>query len=126
MKTFFNYLYYRTSKFYEDWGESDGHIAGSVLASASIGFIILSFLVFVFNLYNKKVSTNIIWVVIIITGIFSLFVINKKKFIALSEKYKDEKNSKLKGWLVFLYVIGSVALYFGTMLLCGYWVSVNI
>ena len=31
---------------------------------------------------------------------------------AWAEKYKDEKNSQLKGWLVFAYVIGSVVLYF--------------
>ena len=57
---------------------------------------------------------------ILFFGNLSLFLTNKKKFIKLSEKYKDEKNSKLKGWLVFLYVIGSVVLYFVTMYLCDY------
>jgi hypothetical protein len=46
--------------------------------------------------------------------------------LKLNEKYKNEKNSKVKGWLVFVYLIGSVALFFISLILCGYWVSVEI
>ena len=124
MKTLFNYLYYRISKFYESCGEKDGHIAGSVVVFASIGAIILSFLIFAFYLFEKKINVNIVLAIVIITSFFSFFL-KKEKLAELAEKYKNEKNSKLKGWLVFSYVIGSVVLFFVSLFLCGYWVSVG-
>jgi hypothetical protein len=65
---------------------------------------------------------------IALDGLFAIFLQNenKKKYMKLEKRYKHEKYSKLKGWLVFLYVIGSVALYFISMILCGYWVEVKI
>ena len=125
MKNLFYYIFYRASKFYEGWGEKNGHIAGGVVVFMSIGSIVLSIMIFVlYHLFNEKISTNIIWIMIIITSILSFFL-NRKKYEELAEKYKDEKNSQLKGWLVFAYVIGSVVLYFVSMLLCDYWVDVR-
>ncbi|MEA4918877.1 hypothetical protein [Proteiniphilum sp.] len=126
MKTLFDYLYYRTSKFYEDWGEKNGYIAGSVVVTTSFGFIFLSLCIFAFYLFDKKINLNIIWAVIISFCILSLFFINKRKFAELTKKYRDEKHCKLKGWLVFAYIIGSVALFFVSLALCGYWVNVKI
>ena len=126
MKTLFDYLYYRTSKFYEDWGEKSGHVGGSVVVFSSFAFVCLSFCVFVFYLFDKKINTDIIWAIIMIFILMSLFFINKKKYAELSEKYKEEQNSKLKGRLVFLYYICSVILYFGSLILCDYWVSIEI
>ena len=88
--------------------------------------IILSIIVVLLHCsFNEEINTNIIWVIVIIASILSLFF-RKKKYEELAEKYKDEKNSKLKGWLVFFYAIGSVVLYIVSMLLCGYWVDVRI
>ena len=126
MKDLFYYLYYRTSMFYENWGESNGHIGGGIVTFMSIGSIVLSIVILVLHcLFNQKINTNIVWLTIIATGVLSLFL-DEKKYKELSEKYKNEKNSKLKGWLVFSYVISSVILFFVSMLLCGYWADVKI
>ena len=126
MKDLFYYIYFRVSKFYENWGESNGYIGGGVVTFMSIGSIILSIMIFVlYYLFNEKINTNIIWIIIVITCFFSLFL-NRKKYEELVEKYKDEKNSKMKGWLVFFYVAGSVILFFVSMLLCGYWGNIKI
>ena len=111
MKTLFYYCYYKFSKFYENWGEKDGHIAGSIVLFGSFAFILLSFLAFIFSLLKIKFNTTFIWAVFIVFGILSLFFIKKKKYKELEERYKNEKHSKLKGWLLFLYFIGSIALY---------------
>ncbi|MDR2037522.1 MAG: hypothetical protein LBQ60_06325 [Bacteroidales bacterium] len=126
MKTFFNYLYYRTSKFYEEWGEKSGYVAGSIVVFLSFGFICLSLCIFVLYIFDKKINNYIVWAIVIIFCVLSLFFINKRKFAELSEKYKDEQNSKLKGWLVFSYLIGSVILFFVSLSFCGYWVSIEI
>lgn len=127
MKDMFYYVFYRASKFYEDWGESNGYIGGGIVAVGSLGFIFLSIIIFVLHyLFNEKINTTIVWIILIITSILSFFILNEKKYEKLAEKYKDEKNSKLKGRIVFAYIIGSVILYFVSMLLCGYWVSIDM
>ena len=126
MKDLFYYVFYRASKFYEDWGERDGHIAGGVVVFMSIGSIVLSIMIFILHhLFNEKINTNIIWIIIFISSVLSL-LLNNEKYEKIAKKYKDEKNSKLKGWLVFSYVVGSIILFFVSMLLCGYWVSIKI
>ena len=37
---------------------------------------------------------------------------DQDKLKTFAEKYKDEKKSQLKGWLVIAYLIGSLVLYF--------------
>lgn len=126
MKDLFYYVFYRASKFYENWGEKDGRIGGGVVVFMSIGSIILSVIIFVLHfLFDEKINTNIIWIVIVITSVLSLFL-KKNKYKELDIKYKDEQNSRLKGWLVFSYVVCSVILFFVSMFLCGYWVSIKI
>ena len=125
MKTFFNYCFYRISKFYEDCGEKEGYIAGRIVVFASIGFLIATFLIFVFYLLDKKINLKIIWAIIVVTSILSFFM-KKKKYIEMAEKYRDEKNRKLKGWLVFTYVISSFVIYIVSMMLCGYWVNAKV
>jgi hypothetical protein len=124
MKDLFYYVFYRTSQFYEEW-ESNGYIGGSVVTFSSIGFITMSILIFILYFFDKKISINMIWVIVIITSILSFFL-TKKKYVELAEKYKGETNSNLKGWLVFSYIVCSVVLFFTSMLLCGYWVSVKV
>lgn len=119
MKDLFYYIYYRVSKFYEDWGESNGYIGGRVVTFMSIGSIVLSIMIPVLHyLFNEKINTDIAWIVVIITSILSFFL-SQKRYKELAEKYKDEKNSRLKGWLVFVYIIGSIILYFVSLALWG-------
>ncbi len=112
MKTWFDYCYYRISKFYENWGEKDGHFMGSLLVLGSLSFYFLSLLALVFSLLKIKFSTVLIGCILCVFIIISLFFIDKKKYKELELRYKNEKYHKLKGWLVFLYVISSFLLYF--------------
>ncbi len=62
MKDLFYYVFYRASKFYEDWGEKNGHIAGGVVVFMSIGSIVLSIMIFVlYHLFNEKKSALILY-----------------------------------------------------------------
>lgn len=55
---------------------------------------------------------EVVYIVWILFSILSFFILNKKKYDELEQQYKNEKNSNLKGWLVFTYIVGSVVLYF--------------
>jgi hypothetical protein len=73
--------------------------------------LIIRILCFIFNLnleYNSKISVGIIS--LLIYSINSFFLLTKKKYEKLAEKYKNEKHRKIKGWGVFLYLVGSVFL----------------
>jgi membrane protein insertase Oxa1/YidC/SpoIIIJ len=124
MKVFFDYCYYRIAKAYRVLDNKDYCMWGSFVLFSTFGFVLLSIFIFLFYMFDKKIDTAIIWTIVMIVSVLSLFFVNKKKFTELYEKYKDEKNSKLKGWLVFLYIIGSVVSFFVSLALCGYWVSV--
>ena len=116
MKTLLYYCYYKFSKFFDEWdwylGDKDGHISGSLVLFQSFAFIFLSILSFIFSLYDKKFNSDIIITIFVLCGILSLFFVSKKKYKELEERYKDEKYSNLKTGLVFLYFIGSIALFF--------------
>jgi len=112
MKILFYYCYYKFSKFYEDWGEEDGCFVGGGMLFSSFGFIFLSLLAFVFSLLEMKFNITIIAITIAVFGVLGLFFASKKKYEKLKERYKNEKHSKLKGWLLFIYFISSIALFF--------------
>ena len=113
MKNLFYYIFYRASRFYKSWGESNSYyISGKFLLFLALVANIL-FLVGLFcYILGIRYSIQIIYLIWILFSVLSFFVLNERKYEELAEKYKDEKNSQLKGWLVFAYVIGSVVLYF--------------
>lgn len=115
MKTFYYYCYYRFSKFFDkwdlNWGEKDGHISGSLILFAIIGFYVLTMITICLHLMNEELTSELISIVLTCFCILSIPFIRKKKYKELEEYYKDEKHSKLKGWLVFLFAIGSVILF---------------
>jgi len=116
----FNYVFYKSSIFYEKWGEENGYIAGGVVTSMSIVSILLSVLIFVLHFcFNETINSAFVWIAVIICGALSFFF-KEEKYKELKEKYVGEDNSKLKGWLVFLYVIGTVGLYFMSLYICGH------
>ena len=57
-------------------------------------------------------------IVICITSV--LIGDEEKKYKELAKKYKTEKNAKLKGWLIFAFIIGAFILYIVSLLTCGY------
>lgn len=127
MKEWLYYVFYRASKYYEDGWEKDGvFLRGSLVATGSIGSIVLSVIVFVMHYWFDKEINNEIIVGVVTVEVICSFFFTRKKYEQLSEKYKDEKNSKLKGWLVFIYAVGTIVLYGVSSIIGGYWVAVEI
>ena len=114
MKDLFYYVFYRASKFYKSWGENNNYyISGKFslfLAFASNILFLIGLFCYILGI---RYSIQIVYLIWILLFVLSFFVLNENRYKELAEKYKDEKNSQLKGWLVFAYVIGSVVLYFG-------------
>ena len=113
MKDLFYYAFYRASKFYKSWGENNNYyISGKFslfLAFASNILFLIGLFCYILGI---RYSIQIVYLIWILLFVLSFFVLNENRYKELAEKYKDEKNSQLKGWLVFAYVIGSVVLYF--------------
>jgi ABC-type multidrug transport system fused ATPase/permease subunit len=127
MKKLFCYVFYRASKFYKSWGESNNYyISGKFLLFLALCANVLTLIGLFCLLLKIKYSIEVVCATWFVFCILSFFILNEKKYEELAEKYKNEKNSKLKGWLVFLYIISSVILYFVSLLICGYWVSIKI
>ena len=126
MKELFYYVFYRVSKFYKDWGEKVFIYIGGLITTGSIGYIVLSAIVFVMHYWFNKEINNEIIVGVLSIAVISSFFFTREKYEQLEEKYKDEKNSKLKGWLVFIYAVGTIVLYGVSSIIGGYWVAVEI
>ena len=113
MKDLSYYAFYRASKFYKSWGENNNYyISGKFslfLAFASNILFLIGLFCYILGI---RYSIQIVYLIWILLFVLSFFVLNENRYKELAEKYKDEKNSQLKGWLVFAYVIGSVVLYF--------------
>jgi uncharacterized membrane-anchored protein len=112
MKNLFDYCYYRISKAYRFWDEKDYWLGGRSVLFTCFSSHFLCLLAFVFSLFGKKFNSTIIILIVVCFFVLSLFFYHKRKYVELEKQYKNEKHSKLKGWLVFLYVIGSLVLFF--------------
>ena len=100
MKDLFYYIFYRASKFYKSWGEnSNYYISGKFLLFLAICANILTLIGLFCNILKIRYSIEVIYVVCILFSVLSFFILN-------------EKNNKIKGWLVIAYIIGSIILYF--------------
>lgn len=129
MKILFNYCFYRIARAYRVLDEKNYCDWGYGVMFATFGFISLAIVTCILHLFQCKLTKTIIVIVqtpFILLYVFSLFLNHQKKYVQLDNYYKNEKYRQLKGWLVFFYVVGSLVSYFVSMLLCGYWVSINI
>jgi archaellum biogenesis protein FlaJ (TadC family) len=130
LKSLFDYCFYRIAKAYRNFDDKEYCGWGYGILFASFGFIALALTTLILYIFHYKLTTTIIVIVSIpflaLDALFSIFLNKKDKYIALEQRYGNEKNSKLKGWLVFSYVVGSVVLFFVSMILCGHWVSVKV
>jgi accessory gene regulator protein AgrB len=80
----------------------------------------------IYQIFTNTTLDNdklLVWSIAIPLSIVNMFFMTtEKKYKWLVEHYKDEKNKKIKGWGVFLYVIGSM-LAFGFTGTKLFWVS---
>jgi Flp pilus assembly protein TadB len=114
MKTFIYYCFYRASKFYKSWGETNiYYISGRYAVVLALVSNVLTLIgLFCLFILGYGYSINVVYVVVIILAVLGILVLREKDYKRLEQRYKNEKNSKLKGWLVFFYIIGSVIFYF--------------
>lgn len=115
MKKIFNYCFYRIAKAYRFFDEKNYCDWGYGVMFATFASISLAITTWILHIFQYKLTTTIIIIVVspfaVLDGLFSLFLSNERKYIQLENYYKNEKYSKLKGWLVFFYVVGSLVLY---------------
>jgi len=109
---FFNYCFYRISSAYKLLDSTGYFISGNVIVSSCQAFNSITLLSIMFFLIEVELTKIIIIFTGLIFVIINLFILDKNKYIELSEKWKDEKFKTLKGWLVFLYVLISLVLFF--------------
>lgn len=112
MKTFLEYCFYKSSKFYKRWGESNYHISGKFALFLALCSNILTLLSIFCAILGTRYKTGIIYLLCSVFGVLSFFGLDKKKYKELERRYRSERNSKLKGWLVFAYISVSFVLYF--------------
>jgi hypothetical protein len=114
MYRFFEYCFYRICFVYHKRKidihpqiYSSGWVTGAQLFN--ILTIVDIYQIFTNTKYN---ATILVWSIVISLGIINSFILlTEKKYIKLTEKYKEEKNKKIKGWGVFLYVSVSILIY---------------
>lgn len=122
MKEIIKYCYYRIAKAYKALDPMNYCDWGFWILSGSLGFIALSITTVILHVYSVALNDKIILAVFIpvfvVDAFFSICISDKTKqdrFGQLDERYKNERLRHLKGWLVFLYLIGTVILYIGVL-----------
>ena len=115
MKDLFLYMYYRIVRNYKygvGWWGWDPEGRGMIVLCASISYYILSILVIILSFYEQKPSESMMMTIVGAGAIIGLFFGSKKLYNQLEQKYKNETNQVLKGWLVFAFVIGGFLSFF--------------
>lgn len=111
MKRLFDYCYYRIAKAYRKVEDKYYCMYGSFVSFLPIIAIVLVLISLVLYQLNKKLTSPIIIGVVVILSVVSLFFDSQNKYDELEQEYKNEKHSKLKGCLVFLWILSPIALY---------------
>ena len=109
---FFDYVFYRiaTTKYYQKVDPKTPYIwAFGCVSFFQLGNILT--IVDIYQIFTKVRFDNasLVWSISIPLSIINVFFITtEKKYKWMVEHYKNEKNKIIKGWGVFLYMIGSV------------------
>lgn len=104
----------------EDILDGNGYLdQGYWILYASFFFIVGAVAVLFCHVLSIEFTKTHIYVLAVpygILGFYASFFISDKrkeeKFRQLEEKYKEERFRRLKGWLVFFYLIGTELLFF--------------
>lgn len=115
MKTIFDYLYYKISNFYKNFGEKDFCMFGSLVLFSTFSLIFMSVLSFVLKMFSLKINIYIFGTMVVLIAAISYFFIDRNKYDTLHERWKNERNSKFKGLLVLLYIIFSIIFFIISM-----------
>jgi len=112
---FFEYCFYRcaSSKFAKKFEkEEDSDIAPCVWITLCQSWNIIMFIMIFYIITDDEFDFITVYISICIPLVLvnALFLLTRKKYEALKIRYKDEKNKKLKGWGVGLYILLSFLL----------------
>lgn len=116
LKRVYEYYIYKISKFYKETLKANDpcYFANAIFFSA-ISFIVHTLIAIVLMIFDMKWNSKwIYWIsaIIIMSGTF--WGTYEDRYQNIIDNHKDEKHSTLKGWLVFLSIIGSFALWMTT------------
>ena len=116
LKRVYEYYIYIISKFYKETLKANDpcYFANAIFFSA-ISFIVHTLIAIVLMIFDMKWNSKwIYWIsaIIIMSGTF--WGTDEDRYQNIIDNHKDEKHSTLKGWLVFLSIIGSFALWMTT------------
>lgn len=116
LKRVYEYYIYKISKFYKETFKANDpcYFANAIFFSA-ISFIVHTLIAIVLMIFDMKWNSKwIYWIsaIIIMSGTF--WGTDEDRYQNIIDNHKDEKHSTLKGWLVFLSIIGSFALWMTT------------
>jgi hypothetical protein len=118
---FFYYCFYRITNVYfakfEKWGSDfqTCYISSMGLVTLCQSANILSIITIPFIFDNKMYSKEMaLFLVIPLYVINWFFILTKRKYMKLKERWQNEnpKYKKLKGYFVVLYIVSSLILYF--------------
>lgn len=119
MKRLFDYCYYRIAKAYRVLDEDDYMDWGYWVLFASFFWVAVAIALLIIHAFHIELTKKLIYIIgapFFVLGLCTIFFVSDKKkeekFRKLEEKYKNERFSRLKGWLVFMYIIGTLLLLF--------------
>lgn len=108
---FFYYCFYRIGRAYKS-KDKDFQIYAQNIVSMCQGANILTLISIMYRIQGYKMPKWMIIVVLVPFLVANLFILNRKKYYELDERWKNENYQKLKGWLVLFYILSSLALCF--------------
>ncbi|MBR3389244.1 MAG: hypothetical protein IKG83_01855 [Prevotella sp.] len=114
MKKFFYYCFYRIHSWYIMHKiDRTPRIYSTHWIASGQSFNVMSLLTIFFYYFDIKFEFLFVLAPIYIT-LYVLnysFLLTEKKYQELTEKYKNEKHKKLKGWGVFFYLVSSFVVW---------------
>ena len=115
IKKLFYYCYYRISRGYRSFNDSHYLDSGHIVLFCTFIYITVAIVSPIFYIFNVEFTKKVlIWVAIpfiMLSAWITFFVSEKRKmdlFKRLEKQYKNEAHKKLKGWLVILYIVGTL------------------
>ena len=111
MLRFFDYVYYRSSKFYFDNKGTNSKISGLciIVIMHLFNISILFFLYCIVSKTKPFISKSIIIFLLVFFFLLDGIRYNKLNYNILSDRWKDELHANKRGTLVLLYIIGSTS-----------------
>lgn len=111
LKKIYEYYYYRISKFYKDMGSKAPCHQTSFLIFSAINLIVLSLVSVVLMIVDVRWEDKWVYIISVIVIVSGTFTTNENKYKKLEDRYKNELHTTLKGWLIFLSLIGSTIVW---------------